>query len=962
MKHGRHGEPDLILNDASVVEASGSAASIAGGDSDATPVVDLLERIMPSVVLFRAVRNDQDEIVDFEWVSSNASAAKELEVDPADVTGRRLLDLFPNNREPSVFQRYVAVVETSQPERWEHHCQDPEIGGWFDLLAVKAGDGFALGLVRIGEPKATALRLRESETSLKVMLNAIPEVALLMDRSGTILQANEELARRLGGSVDELLGCSVYEKLGDEALAEQRRRHIDQVFRTGRRYRFSDERRGRMFETLVSPVFDEAGRVSRVAVLSLDVTDRRRAEARLVESRQFLQAALDALPANVAILDPAGTIVAVNRAWRQFAQANDYAGREYGLGTNYLDLCRAARASSGDDQRDLAGQAWQGLADLLAGRCDDFALEYPCTDPKRPDQIRAFLLRAAPLFRGGQRFAVVSHTDISERVRVERALAESEERLRAFFGRSPAGLFVVDADYRYLAINPTLADINGLAPEAHLGRSLREVLPSLVDQIEPMFERVLRRGEVLPNVEIHGKTPQIPDVDRVWVCSLFPLPDADGKPKAMGGVVIEITDRKRAEKQLRRAHDELEVRVNQRTADLSLANQKLQHEMAIRERAEQAVRQSEERLQLAFEAANEGMFDHHVDTGWIYWSPRYYTMLGYEPYEFEPSMDKYIEMLHPDDRERTMAMVGEYLAGGDIPGENEYRMRTKDGGYRWIWGKGQTVERDEHGRPRRLIGVHVDITPRREAEERARRHLEQLAHVARLGVMGEMATGLAHELNQPLGAIINYAEACSRLVRQGTVQPDMLAEHMEQVSQQARRAGEVIRHMRDFVRRRETAHSAVDPVELVHEILGVMRVELSDHAIEIEVSASDVLPMLSCDPIQIQQVLINLLRNAVDALTQAPPDRPHIDIVIEPGHGGTLRIVVRDNGPGFPSDMARKLFSPFFSTKDGGMGMGLSISQSIVEAHHGRLSASCPAEGGAVFTIELPAQESRGPQ
>ncbi len=277
--------------------------------------------------------------------------------------------------------------------------------------------------------------------------------------------------------------------------------------------------------------------------------------------------------------------------------------------------------------------------------------------------------------------------------------------------------------------------------------------------------------------------------------------------------------------------------------------------------------------------------------------------------------------------------------------------------------KGRTSWMETHAVPLRdargviyaLLGITRDVTEHKLAEEQARRHQTELARVARLSTMGEMATGLAHELNQPLSAIANFARGCIRRLRAGAVGPAELIEPLEEVCEQAERAGEVLRHVRDFVRKSEPRMTAVDINQIVRGVVKFTELETRQHNAVVTLDLAPEQPRVWADAIMIEQVICNLMRNAVEAMDEARSRWREVRVRTLPQGADSIEIEVIDTGPGIDGALIDQVFDQFFTTKVEGVGMGLSISRSIVEAHRGRIRAESRSGGGATFRFTLPA-------
>jgi C4-dicarboxylate-specific signal transduction histidine kinase len=281
----------------------------------------------------------------------------------------------------------------------------------------------------------------------------------------------------------------------------------------------------------------------------------------------------------------------------------------------------------------------------------------------------------------------------------------------------------------------------------------------------------------------------------------------------------------------------------------------------------------------------------------------------------------------------------------------EERVSTTEGWRCIAWS--QKAMLDAQGAIAAVVAVGRDVTERLRAEERGRRHLQQLAHVGRISAMGEMASAIAHEVNQPLTALRTYAQACQRLLASGA-EPQDLSDTLGRISTLAERASEIIRRLRGFMARDEARMLPVDPNDIVSEVIGLARAEASQCGVQLNTRLAEGLPLVEVDRIQIEQVLLNLVRNGIEAMQQARSAGRRL-LVSTRLEAGEVLLSVQDSGPGVAPEAADSIFEAFVSGKPGGMGIGLAISRSIAEAHHGRLWLDPDFAPGALFHLGLPA-------
>ncbi len=362
------------------------------------------------------------------------------------------------------------------------------------------------------------------------------------------------------------------------------------------------------------------------------------------------------------------------------------------------------------------------------------------------------------------------------------------------------------------------------------------------------------------------------------------------------------------------------------------------------------------RAETAFRRAMEdsltvGMRARDLEGRIIYVNSAFCRMLGVEA-EALIGRGPPMPYWNPDDLDRTIAMHDRVLAG-DAPAQGfELRFRRSDGSlFDALIYEAPLI--DASGRHAGWMASVLDITDRKRAEERAKAQDASLQRTARLVTMGEMASTLAHELNQPLAAIASYGAGCLNLIRSGRVDPPMLTEALEKLGAQAQRAGHIIRRVHDFVRKSEPKIAPTSVEQLLADSVAFAEVDARKNGVRIELALAEALPLVDADPILMQQVLLNLIRNGAEAMAQTPREDRVLRVSAVHAPGG-VAIEVEDRGIGIAEHLREKLFEPFISTKPDGMGMGLNICRTIVELHKGRLAVEARPGGGTMFSVTLP--------
>jgi PAS domain S-box-containing protein len=359
---------------------------------------------------------------------------------------------------------------------------------------------------------------------------------------------------------------------------------------------------------------------------------------------------------------------------------------------------------------------------------------------------------------------------------------------------------------------------------------------------------------------------------------------------------------------------------------------------------------SEERLSLAAEAADAGFWSLDEQSGEVWATGKTRELLGLAP-SGDLSLADFLNRVHQRDRVRLRTLIEAALRSNDSY-RTEFRVVDRDGRVRWLAGSGRSVVTTKAGR-KTLMGVIADVTARRAMLDTIRRQRARLARASKEETVSELSAALAHELNQPLAMILTNAEAAQALLAQA--RPDLaeVGEILADIVTADRRAADVIRHLRGLLDRGEPQRRELLLDDAIHQVLDLIGNEIDDQGVTVDLSLASGLPPVRVDRILIEQVLLNLINNACEAVSGNPPGERRVSVVTR-AHADGVSVEVADNGCGF-SDPAR-IFDPFYSTKPGGLGMGLAIARSVVSAHGGRVWANSAPIRGASVTFFLPAE------
>jgi len=370
--------------------------------------------------------------------------------------------------------------------------------------------------------------------------------------------------------------------------------------------------------------------------------------------------------------------------------------------------------------------------------------------------------------------------------------------------------------------------------------------------------------------------------------------------------------------------------------------------------SESGLHEIEERMRLAVEGANFGIWIRDLARNEIWATNEWRTLFGFLRME-RLEIDNILLRVHPEDRDAVRSVFAK-ATQGDGSYVIEYRVVLPNGQMRWIGSHGR-VEFDGAGKAILVRGISHDITKRKAAEQETQHLQQELAHVDRVSILGQLAAALAHEINQPLGAILRNAEAAELFMQNSSPDLDEIRAIFADIRKDDQRAGSVIDRMRGLLKRHLLDMVPVEVADLVVDVVGLVRADAAARHVKLDVAVPGGLPPVRGDRVRLQQVLLNLIINGMDALDEADRDNRRVSVTASLNGSQSVEIAVSDTGEGIPVDRLARVFDPFFTTKQSGLGMGLSISRTIIEEHGGRLWPENNKDGGATFRFTLPIAE-----
>jgi two-component system, LuxR family, sensor kinase FixL len=503
------------------------------------------------------------------------------------------------------------------------------------------------------------------------------------------------------------------------------------------------------------------------------------------------------------------------------------------------------------------------------------------------------------------------------RLKTERSLALAQRNLQAVFHTMDDLLFIFDASGQLIQTNPAFEATLGYSPNEQATMTVHGLYP-------PEYANLLADAlsEVLART---SKTLELPmlrkDGSRLWFETHFRRGSWDGT-EALFGVARDITTRR-------------------------------QMEASLRER--------EERLSLVLQATGDGIWDCNLVTHRMWTNEAHIRLYGRLPsHELGVGWQWWVSRIHSDDRERISAEVDAAMTGQQTVYQLQYRFLRRDGDWAVISDRA-TIIRSKSGEPLRVLGIMQDVTAEKEADARLHALQMQVAHLERLTAMGELVAGIAHEVNQPLFSIQNYANACRNMLETAPPGLEDVRQWVENIAEAAQRGGQIIHRLRGFLSRPNVDYKPALLQDVIKESLTLVSLDSRRRRTSIQLNLAAEACPIAIDRVQIQQVLVNLIKNAFDAMEENTEGSRHLTIGTEQQEG-LIQVSIADNGSGISRELDQHIFEPFHTTKPDGLGMGLVVSSRIIQSHGGRIWFTHNPVKGTTFHFTLPTQRTGLPR
>ncbi|MCX6926652.1 MAG: PAS domain S-box protein, partial [Verrucomicrobia bacterium] len=854
------------------------------------------------------------------------------------------------NQSPVDISNHIQKVIAQREDRFEsrHRRKDRTV---FDIeISVQyrstEGGWFAVFLRDITARKQAEEALRLSEAEFRLVLEHSNDAIFWADaETGLIVRCNRKAEALAERSRDELIGMHVehlhppgpdYHEVFRRLAAVPATENVEAEFlgRTGRR-------------TPVTVNFSVVtiGREKIVQGIARDMTDRRRAEEALRVAEEQRRLALAA--GNLGTWDYDLATGAV--FWDERCRCIH--GLEVGKPIGY------STAFSLMHKEDRASVKRAVLAALRPEGGGIYRAEYRLLPAY--GSVRWIAATGQAYFQGqgkaGKAIRFVGTvSDITTRKHADEALRQIFEEFRLVFEHSNDAVFWIDVETGLVArCNRRARELTGRNNDELLGMHQALLFPCF--SVESGIVRSVADLTRTENFEAEVVSPTGKRTPVLVNCSVITV----GRKRILQGICRDITERKQAEQTLQQAHDELEQRVRLRTKELSQSNASLQQEIEVRRQTEQRLSEAEFRYRTVADFTHDWEYWETPVSRLEYCSPSCLRITGYSARQFLARPGLLVEIIHPDDVSLWRNHRDALLAAG-VPQDLQFRISRKDGSICWLEHASQQVVGEDGA----FLGIRAsnrDITDRKDTELQTQRLRQELAHMARVSTAGQLVGALAHELRQPLTGILSNSQAAERFLANGDCDLQEVKEALSDIRSDGQRARGVLQNLSEMFCKTPPKHGVVQINELLQETARLLRSEFVSQGTAVELELSAELPRVMGNAIELQQVVMNLIMNALDAMAELPHSARRVRLSTSRQDSATIQVSVTDRGPGIPQAQTGQVFEPFFTTKQNGMGMGLAICKSIIEAHDGRLWAVNNPAGGATVHFSLPITNGEEP-
>jgi PAS domain S-box-containing protein len=737
------------------------------------------------------------------------------------------------------------------------------------------------------------------------------------DKGGQFAYANEAGCRSLERSRQELLSLQVPDI--DPVMPREAWPVFWETLRSQGSVTIESQQQtkgGHIFPVEVSANYLEFDRQEYCFAFVRDISERRRAQEAIRESKEFLQSTLDALSSHVAILDDKGNIVAVNAAWNRFAKANGGSRAACGMGSNYLEVCQRAADSCSE-----ASSAMEGIRRATAGGREEFSLEYACHGGGHK---RWFLMRVTVFGHAETHRIVLAHENITNRKLAEEALRESEERYRLLFERNLAGVFRTTVDGRVLECNQAAARQFGYDSVEEVFRlKTISLYHSIADR-----EALLAKIKAEKNLNNHEINFRRKDGKPVWVIANMSLVEDPTGAETIEATLVDITERKRAEAALRQ----------------SLATS----ERALKDLADQKFALDQHAI--------VAITDVHGTITYV--NDKFCSLSQYSREELIGNNHRILNSGHHE--KAFFQQMYKTIASGRV-WSGEIKNRAKDGSFYWVDTTIVPFIGDD-GKPRQYVAIRADVTKRKLADEEMRK-AKEAAEAANLA-KSQFLANMSHEIRTPMNGVIGVA---------GLLLDTELTPEQQQYAEIVRTSGEalmsVINDILDFskieARKLSLETKDFDLTKVLKDAVAVISIKALEKGLKLLCEVEPGTPArLRGDSGRLRQILINLVGNAVK-FTHRGGVSVQARLEAQDEHKVTLRFTVSDTGIGFPQERAAALFEPFVQAdgsstrKYGGTGLGLTIAKQLAELMGGRIGVESAVGKGSTFWFTAVFEEQK---